>query len=266
MKNNLKRYRKKAQLTQSALAELVGVNQQLIQRIEAGVSSPKMVVAEKIAQQLNLTVHQLFPALKKSIDALEMEVDRREAEGLVHFQVYFFFSNGEQINHVLPSQKIHALYCEFDSFGQANRNNYDFMIVDTETHRVAINPRLLSHWTVIPTPGPTLIQAAEDDLDEETALHILFSNRTWATFSAEPDPFSTEDNEKEFDETGGDLEMPIGDFFYYLADEYSPIVSFTNLDEMQTHFQKRDIAVAQIALRFVRPVIDDAFDELDDED
>lgn len=68
--------------------------------------------------------------------------------------------------------------------------------------------------------------------------YTLFSKRTWRTFSAEPAHFSTEDDEKEIDEISGDFEMPIGDFFYNLADEYSPIVSFTNLDGMETYFQK----------------------------
>jgi DNA-binding XRE family transcriptional regulator len=264
-KNHLRKYRKDADLTQAALGELIGANQQLIQRIESGITPPKLVIAEAIANQLNLKVHQIFPHLKKSIDALDNESFKYEALGLEHYLVYFYFKNGQQLNHVMSGESIENLHEELDMFGQERHNNYDFFVFDTETHRVAINPRLLSHWTVMPRFGPSMAQVGEEDLDEESALNVLFSNGQWRTFDAEPDFYSVEDNEEELEAAQGDLEMPLGDFFYYLEDKYSPMVSFCDPERNTTYFQKEDIAEVHIALRFVRPVLDE-FDEEADED
>ena len=259
--NHLRKYRMAAGLTQVALGDLIGANQQLIQRIEAGVSPAKLGVAELIASHLNLKVQQLFPTLRKQIDELECDEYKYEADGIFHNEVFFFFKNDQQINYTVPGPVIDKFQQDMDILGQKRDNNYEFFVFDTDTHRVAINPLHLSHWTVVSHSGSSLAIVSDAEQDEDFALNVLFSNGNWKTFSTKPDEYSVEDNEKELEAAQGDLPMPIGDFFYYLDDKYSPLVSFTNLDRQTTHMQKSDIVMVYIPLRFVRPVLNEAVDD-----
>lgn len=52
--------RLEAELTQARLAELVGVSRQTIISIERGKFSPSVLLAIKIARELNTTVELLF--------------------------------------------------------------------------------------------------------------------------------------------------------------------------------------------------------------
>jgi putative transcriptional regulator len=63
LQNNLKKYRAKAGLTQAALADEVRVSRKTINTIENCVFVPSTVLAIKLAQNLKVSVHDLF-ALK----------------------------------------------------------------------------------------------------------------------------------------------------------------------------------------------------------
>ena len=56
----LKQRREAAGLTQAALAEAVGVSRKTINTIENRVFTPSTVLALKIAQVLDLSVHDIF--------------------------------------------------------------------------------------------------------------------------------------------------------------------------------------------------------------
>lgn len=58
--NRIKSERDKAELTQAALAELVGVSRKTINTVENGVFTPSATLAIKLAQALGLSVEQLF--------------------------------------------------------------------------------------------------------------------------------------------------------------------------------------------------------------
>ena len=58
--NRIKAEREKAELTQAALAELVGVSRKTINTVENGVFTPSATLAIKLAQALGLSVEQLF--------------------------------------------------------------------------------------------------------------------------------------------------------------------------------------------------------------
>jgi len=60
LKNNLKEYRKKLALTQEALAKKVQVSRKSINAVENGVYIPSTVLALKIANVLECSVHDLF--------------------------------------------------------------------------------------------------------------------------------------------------------------------------------------------------------------
>ena len=58
--NRIKSEREKAELTQAALAELVGVSRKTINTVENGVFTPSTTLAIKLARALGLSVEQLF--------------------------------------------------------------------------------------------------------------------------------------------------------------------------------------------------------------
>ena len=66
--NRLRELRAERDLTQAALAELVGVSRKTINTIENGVFVPSTLLALKLARALGLTVEELF-----SLDSDEME-------------------------------------------------------------------------------------------------------------------------------------------------------------------------------------------------
>jgi putative transcriptional regulator len=58
--NRIKSEREKAELTQAALAERVGVSRKTINTVENGVFTPSATLAIKLAQALDLSVEELF--------------------------------------------------------------------------------------------------------------------------------------------------------------------------------------------------------------
>lgn len=58
--NRIKIEREKAELTQAALAELVGVSRKTINTVENGVFTPSATLAIKLAEALGTSVEQLF--------------------------------------------------------------------------------------------------------------------------------------------------------------------------------------------------------------
>ena len=58
--NRIKSEREQAELTQAALAELVGVSRKTINTVENGVFTPSATLAIKLAQALGVSVEQLF--------------------------------------------------------------------------------------------------------------------------------------------------------------------------------------------------------------
>ena len=63
LKNHLKEYRKKLNLTQEALAKKVQVTRKSINAVENGVYIPSTVLALKLAEVLECSVHDLFELL-----------------------------------------------------------------------------------------------------------------------------------------------------------------------------------------------------------
>lgn len=66
LENNLRSYRKAAGLTQFQLAQRCGTTYVSINRYEAGVRIPKIIVARKIAQALNCQVEDIWPVDNKA--------------------------------------------------------------------------------------------------------------------------------------------------------------------------------------------------------
>ena len=69
-KNNLRKLRKKAGLTQRQLAEKAGTSQQQIQRLEAWVQEITLALAFHLCDALGETMDAVFPSAAKPISAV----------------------------------------------------------------------------------------------------------------------------------------------------------------------------------------------------
>ena len=60
-KNNIRKYRKRANLTQKQVADAARIAEQLYQRYEYGTGIPCVTVGIKLAKILKTTVEELYP-------------------------------------------------------------------------------------------------------------------------------------------------------------------------------------------------------------
>lgn len=60
LKTNIRDFREKQNMTQSELAELVGVRRETILHLEGGKYNPSLKLAMDIAKVFNVTVEELF--------------------------------------------------------------------------------------------------------------------------------------------------------------------------------------------------------------
>lgn len=77
--NNLKSYRKKAHLSQSKVAKIVGINETHYQKIEYGLLNPSVEIALLIAQALHTKVEEIFPLPQRQLTG-EGEPDGNQAQ------------------------------------------------------------------------------------------------------------------------------------------------------------------------------------------
>lgn len=67
MKNQIKKFRKEANMTQEHLSNIVGVSSRTIISLEKGQYNPSILLAYKIACVFNTTIENLY-YLKENID------------------------------------------------------------------------------------------------------------------------------------------------------------------------------------------------------
>lgn len=61
MRNKIVERRRELGMTQDDLAAAAGIGRSTISEIEAGKHEPSLSVARKIAEELNITIDELFP-------------------------------------------------------------------------------------------------------------------------------------------------------------------------------------------------------------
>lgn len=72
LQNHLKRHRRSAELTQQALADIVGVTRQTILSIERGRYRPSIVLALELARAFGMPVEELFELTEGEDDGCDV--------------------------------------------------------------------------------------------------------------------------------------------------------------------------------------------------
>jgi transcriptional regulator with XRE-family HTH domain len=173
--NKLLALRKKAKLTQKALAELAKTSQQQVARVERGVQRASLELAVRLCKALGQPLEKVFPLARSAVrtmskmderaigdDALNggqltgalakagLELDPRE------WRVKVRFTNGvEHVFEVTASEQRRMRDAMFES--------PQFMVFDSEDARVAVNLDHVeyAHW-LFDKPGAVLLSPNSD--------------------------------------------------------------------------------------------------------
>ena len=79
---NMKKYRKKAKLTQEKLAEMCGTDHRYIGQIETRVRCPSLEYIERIANALNIEPYLLFYNENNKEDAVSLNINSDQKQKL----------------------------------------------------------------------------------------------------------------------------------------------------------------------------------------
>ncbi len=189
--NNVSKYRSNSKLSQRALAALVGVSQQTIQRIEAEAVTVRFETALALATALKAPLRSLFPEMRERA-ALEGHAPQRSAEKIdyshcSHTLKMEFAGGPTRFYSVDEATASRVRTCLLDA--------KEFVAFDTDTHSVVVNSRKLLWTNVLFDPGEV---RADEDTEALGPLTMYFDD------SAEPHTFDVEpdDQEPEEDEDG----------------------------------------------------------------
>jgi transcriptional regulator with XRE-family HTH domain len=97
---NMKKYRKRAKLTQEKLAEMCGTDHRYIGQIETGNRCPSLEFVEKIATALNIAPYYLFYEKSDATD----EINRTHTEEQKQKIKTMLLDNITKINSILDEQ------------------------------------------------------------------------------------------------------------------------------------------------------------------
>jgi transcriptional regulator with XRE-family HTH domain len=97
---NMKKYRKKAKLTQEKLAEMCGTDHRYIGQIETGVRCPSLDFVERIASALKIAPYRLFYDESNSDDEGFTALQKEQKQKLKAL----LFDNFSQICSVIDEQ------------------------------------------------------------------------------------------------------------------------------------------------------------------
>lgn len=257
--NNLRKYRKLAGLTQSALADLVGTTQQMIQRIESSASPARQNMALKLAEQLNQKVELVFPAMRVlSPQDVIKDQSKVEEVGLMHTAMQLYFRNGRTERYLLPEQNAFDFMHQLETLTEDTPNEYPFFVFDTELQRVAVNPREIVFWSTKQELGIAYEKEQEPDTETAGLLSFVFaSEELSAGFMVDPDNIDDET----FNEETHTHADPLHVLFESAEATEQNLLLFYDIDGDMINLRKREIAYFQCPLRLVNPELQRAHEE-----
>lgn len=255
--NNVAKFRVKANLSQRALAALVGVSQQTIQRIEAEATTVRFETAVSLAAALKLPLRRVFPEMRKKLDPLipQLPNERIDYSHSSHTIKMAFL--GGPIRYYLVD---HATSIRVRNAIMSGR---DFVVFDTLTHAVAVNVNKLIWTNFLFDPGD-VFEPGENE-DSFTTINMYFDGEPGAeSFDVDPDTHEpSEDN----DYAGSELQMLLMDLDMRADSGDTDPLSFLDGDGEELVFHPARLKAIEIPLPAVNPQLLSAiFDGMDEEE
>jgi transcriptional regulator with XRE-family HTH domain len=280
--NHVKRLRHNKGLSQRALADLCGVSQQHLQRIEVGISPIRLDLATRISSALRVPIQKAFPALSSIVKKLsgkqshseplqqQLEQAGVETEGVI-WTVEFGLSTGLSKQFTLSSadkRKLEDTLGNWSaSFRSDNLPDKPFFWFDSDVYSVCVN---LSHVTYARTmfdpPGLDSKNGTsrEETLNDAPSILVwLPSRQAPAEFEADPDDVSEQGDDEE-PESG-----QLAELLMQLDSNMSEdgFVSFMDSDGEDVYLRVKDIAMIAIPHWLLKPeMLDEADDPSDVEE
>jgi len=263
-------------LTQKQLANLVGVSQQQVQRIETGVQTVRLELAILLSSTLQAPLDQLFPGAKKTLTSLRKKgrapdlEDEKVTDGLAEagidadprvWTIKYLLRNGLSGFFEVAGTEKKRLWRAVQGFGL---DQTPFMVFDTQSDRIAINRNHLLFCQFLFDP-PHSATGKESRRSRGVEVYMCQSAEP-LEFDVDADIFELGDDDSS--EYGTQLQNLFFTFDCYCeADE---IVCFTDVDGETAFFRAADIAMLLVPLRDVEPALFhneiDALDEPDSDE
>jgi DNA-binding XRE family transcriptional regulator len=252
MKNRVKQLRQQNKLSQRKLAELVGTNQQQIQRIETGQVAARLAIAQKLSAVLKQPLDVVFPGSQKALSRVEAAL--KTSRTISEKELAEVAEHGVEADHrtwffrLLLQQHTEPLV--FPISGDDRRRLYTavqersgddtevrFVVFDTLTERIALNLAEYSFCQFLFEVGD--IENDPDEAERED-IHVYFS--------ANPTPFSfpPEVDAREDDEDLGEFEYLFATLSTY-TEKYDRL-HFTDGDGEEVFLCAGNLALLRVPL------------------
>lgn len=243
--NNVSKYRAKSKLSQRALAALVGVSQQTIQRIETEAVTVRFETAVALASVLKAPLKSLFPDMRD-----RAALERREPQ-----------KSDETIDYSYCSHTLKMAFaggpmrCYFVDQATASRvrncllDEKEFVAFNTDTHSVVVNSRKLLWTNLLFDPGVIGVDEEEGESAALAPLIMYFDGSAEPhTFHVDPDDQIIEDDEEG---VGSQLQMISMNLDAFGDD--AGILSFLDQDGEEVVFSPARMKALEIPLAITNP-------------
>lgn len=260
--NQVRALRRGRKLTQTSLAEKVGTSQQQIQRIESG-QEPKLQLALLICKALDVTLDEVFPDLRaasarlakraraanysvwnddEALQALEKAgIDTDPTYNLIKVRLA---CGVERVYHVTGTEKKRLWYRFQGRSAPKGEDFIDFVVFDSDTHRVAMDSDKVAYVHFLFEPGNVQF----DRQEPSSGIDFYFSgSRKPHHVGIEPDPPPPEADD-------GDDEGQIRSMFYMLETgcfSQGEVVILRDEDDEPIFVNPRHLALVEASLDLV---------------
>jgi transcriptional regulator with XRE-family HTH domain len=255
--NNIRELRTKLKMTQQQLAKKIGTSQQQIQRIEAGIQTVRIDLADLICHALNATMYEIFPTTKLQINrALKRKqstnpylntdlADQLSKEGfdvdIYLWKIQFELRGGASGSLWIESSDKERLRNKLDAdtseFGESS-----FFVFDSDNRRYAINlTNLLICQFISEFPDETDQLPNKDTNPCEVIIHLNNNKKPMKIWTV-PDKVSLA-VEPEYD--GG---APLQDLFFEIEALSNNYTSIIDDDNNEIFIKKSEISMISVSL------------------
>jgi len=270
MKNKIKLFREKKEMSQRSLAEKVGISQQHIQRLETGSQTIRLDLAIRICKALDSTLETIFPESKGFLKKLPITSKEEFIHAITHDEEVINAANEADIdvspfnNYInvgiksfkeefifsINSHEVNRLWAKL-----INNNSQDyipFFVFETPISTVILNLNQIVYCHLLFDSG----DVEEEDYPQEVRL-LLPSLQKELKFEVNADKGNFEGFEDLKDE---DFEM--NQFSIFLADaediiEKDQFIHFTDFDGETIILKAEEIGLMEIPLWVTHPGIED---------